>query len=190
MVSLLLFAGPAQQKPGPEENAMQRYRFELILATVFVGLYLAFAHWQAPGSKLSAAEIDSYIQRIEQGIAFMPAAERSAFIKHLRAWGEADDGEPAYNLNLMRFYPQLQSMPGVQLQGDTPQQANASYEAAALAIAAPLGVSMPFGGETQGILSGAERSTNLISYEPALDNWSRVLIVRYQIGRASCRERV
>ena len=53
---------------------MQKYRFELILASLFVALYLAFAHWQAPGSKLTVAEIDGYVQRIEQGISFMPAA--------------------------------------------------------------------------------------------------------------------
>jgi hypothetical protein len=163
---------------------MKTYRLELILATLFVALYLAFAHWQAPGSKLTSAEIDTYIQRIEQGAGFMQAAEREAFIKHLRAWGEADDGQPAYNLNLMRFYKDLQQIPGVQLQGKTPQEANAFYEKAALAIAAPLGVSMPFGGETQVVLSGEESSTNLITFEPALDNWSRVLIVRYPSRRA------
>ena len=163
---------------------MKHYRAELILATLFVGLYLAFAHWQAPGSKLTTAEIDRYVQRVEQGTAFMAAEQREAFIRHLRAWGEADDGQPAYNLNLMRFHKELQQLPGVQLHGSTPQEANAFYEASAFGIAARLGVSMPFGGEAQTVQSGAEPSTNLITYEPALDNWDRVLIVRYPSRRA------
>jgi hypothetical protein len=163
---------------------MKKYRLELILAALFAALYLAFAHWQAPGSKLSTAEIDGYVQRIEQGTAFMPSAERDAFIRHLRAWGEADDGQPAYNLNLMRFHKELQQIPGVQLHGNTPQEANAFYEAATLGIAARLGVSMPFGGAAQIVQSGAEPSSNLITYEPELDNWDRVLIVRYPSRRA------
>ena len=163
---------------------MQKYRFELILASLFVALYLAFAHWQAPGSKLTVAEIDGYVQRIEQGISFMPAAERDAFIRHLRAWGEGDDGRPAYNLNLKRFHKELKPVSGVQLHGSTPEEANAFYEETALGIALRLGVSMPFGGEAQAVQSGADPSTNLISFEPALDNWSRVLIVRYPSRRA------
>ncbi|MBF7728522.1 hypothetical protein [Pseudomonas sp. N040] len=163
---------------------MKNYRLELILAVLFMALYLAFAHWQAPGSKLSSAEIDGYVQRIEQGTAFMPAEQRAAFIKHLRAWGESDDGQPAYNLNLMRFHKELQQVPGVQLHGSTPEEANAFYEATTLGIAARLGVSMPFGGAAQAVQSGTEPSTNLITYEPALDNWSRVLIVRYPSRRA------
>ncbi len=163
---------------------MKKYRLELILAALFMAIYLVFAHWQAPGTKLTQAEIDGYAQRIEQGTGFMSAEQRAAFLAHLRAWGEADDGEPVYNLNLMRFYKELQPIPGVQLHGSTPEEANAFYEAAALGIAARLGVSMPFGGTTQTVLAGAEPSTNLISYEPALDNWSRVLIVRYPSRRA------
>ncbi len=143
---------------------MKKYRIELLLAIVFSVCYLLFAHWQAPGSKLTTAEIDSYLQRIEQGAAFLPAEQRAGFLAHLRAWGESDDGEPVYNLNLMRFHEQLQPIPGVQLHGSTPEEANAFYEAAALGIAARLGVSMPFGGEVQSVQSAAPSSTNQNTY--------------------------
>lgn len=84
----------------------------------------------------------------------------------------------------MRYHKALQQIPGVQLHGSTPQEANAFYEATALGIAARLGVHALRRRGPCCSIRCREPSTNLITYEPALDNWSRVLIVRYPSRRA------
>jgi hypothetical protein len=43
---------------------------------------------------------------------------------------------------------------------------------------------MAFAGEPQGTASAPAPSTNLFGTEPAIDNWSRVLVVRYPNRRA------
>jgi len=54
-----------------------------------------------PGNKLTQAEVDNYISRLDQ--APVPKAELAQMIVHMRAWAEADDGKPVYMLNLMRY---------------------------------------------------------------------------------------
>jgi hypothetical protein len=162
---------------------MTRYKPELALGAVLLALMLAVCYWQAPGHKLTQNEIDIYVRRIDE-LAPMPAAEKTEFLAHLRVWGEADNGKPVYMLNLMRYYDQLKPWPGVEIKAATPAEANAYYENAVLRMALLRGVQMPVGSNTQGVQRAAAPSTNLFGFEPDVDNWSRVLLVRYPSRRA------
>lgn len=46
-------------------HAMKNYRFETILAALFLALFVGFSQWHAPGSTMSQAEVDSYMATIE-----------------------------------------------------------------------------------------------------------------------------
>jgi hypothetical protein len=162
---------------------MKNLRLEIILALLGIVLLALVHHWQNPGTRLTSSEIDVYLQRIES-LAPLPAEEKRAFIAHMRAWGEADDGEPVYNLNLMRYYRELRALPGVSISAATIPEANAFYEKSVQPMLIKRGVTIPFAGSTQPMIEGPAASRNLIVYEPALDNWDRVLVVRYPNRRA------
>ncbi|MBF7729919.1 hypothetical protein [Pseudomonas sp. N040] len=162
---------------------MQKFRFEILFAAVLLALFLAFAHWQAPGNPLSAAEIRDYLAKLEDSP--IPPDEKAAALEHFKAWAEADDGQPVYMLNLMRYLPRLRTdVPGVEGFSGTAEQANAHYEQGIAPVLMRLGVSVMFASEMQGVIAGEQPSTNLIAYEPEVDNWDRVLIVRYPSRRA------
>ncbi|MES2152526.1 MAG: hypothetical protein V4508_22325 [Pseudomonadota bacterium] len=162
---------------------MKRYKFELSLAGVLFSLFLAVCYWQAPGHKLDRTEIDGYVRQID-ALAAMPAADKAVFLADLRAWGEADDGKPVYMLNLMRYFDRLKPWPGVKIDATTPREANAHYESAVMGMALLGGVQMPVGSNVQGVRGGARPTSNLIGHEPDVDNWNRVLLVRYPCRRA------
>ncbi|MES2127864.1 MAG: hypothetical protein V4463_11385 [Pseudomonadota bacterium] len=162
---------------------MKTYTFELMLAALLASLLFAVCYWQAPGHRLTAAEIDGYTARIER-LAPMPAADKAAFLAALRTWGQADDGAPVYMLNLMRYYPQLRPWPGVTIKAATPLESNAHYEKEVTGMALAGGLQMPVASNVQGVRAGAQPSTNLVGQEAAVDNWSRVLVVRYPCRRA------
>ena len=86
-------------------------RSRLVLALILVTVVGAFCYWQSPGSKLSTAEIATYLQRMDAGLPMEPA-EKAEFITRLRSWGEADDGRPVHMLNLIRFHDQMLPVPG------------------------------------------------------------------------------
>lgn len=162
---------------------MKTYRFEIILAAVFLALYLGFASFHAPHNALSQTEVDSYISTLENSMPW-PADEKAEVIRHLRAWGEADDGQPVYMLNLMRYQKALRPLPEVAGFNGTPAQANAYYEEHVMPILFGLGAYPLFASTMQGVLGGAAPSTNLITFDPAIDNWDSVLVVRYPSRRA------
>ncbi len=162
---------------------MRRYRFEFILAGLLLAIFLAFSALHAPGSAMDKAEVADYIATLERSMPW-PADEKAEVIRHLRAWGEADDGKPVYMLNLMRYLPQLRPLPEVAGFTGTPQQANAYYEEHVMPILFRLGAYPLFASTMQGVLDGAQPSTNLITFDPAIDNWSSVLIIRYPSRRA------
>jgi hypothetical protein len=97
-------------------------------------------------------------------------------LDHLRAWALADDGKPVYMLNLMRYYPALRQFEGAPRVEVTPEQSNAIYEREVMPMLLRAGGYPLLGGATQG--------ANLIGHAPALDDWSRVLVVRYPSRRA------
>lgn len=162
---------------------MHTYRFELTLAALLLALFLVFSQWHTPGSKLGADEIDGYMSSLEQNLPW-PVQEKGEILRHLRAWAEADDGQPVYMLNLMRFYPQLRALPEVAGFKGSPEQANAYYEEHVMPLLFARGGYPLFASTMQGVLAGEQPSTNLITFEPAIDNWSSVLVVRYPSRRA------
>jgi hypothetical protein len=165
---------------------MKTRRFEIALAGALLLAFAAFCWWQAPGSggKLTRQEVDAYLRVIEPRMP-MPPEEKAEALARLRAWGEADDGEPVHMLNLMRYFDRLQPLPGMQSFKGTPEQANAHYEAATLPILERLGGYPLLGGEVAGVRSRDGRQhSNLMAYDRDVDDWSRVLVVRYPGRRA------
>jgi hypothetical protein len=162
-----------------------RHRFQWILGAVLTGLFLAFWIWQTPGNlrKLSSADVDSYLHRIEHKLPGNPA-EQAAFLTRMRAFGLSDDGRPVYMLNAMRYYPELKRGPGMEDVRGTPAEANATYEKAVMPLLFRLGAYPLFGGQTMGIHADGKTHSNLDGFEPATDDWSRVLVVRYPSRRA------
>src|SRR5215471_6360436 len=143
--------------------------FELILAAVFVILYVAFWVWHSQGrGKLTQVEIDKYVARIEK----LPLAEKAVkrFIARLRLWAEADDGKPVYMFNLINFFPKLRTFPGAPEFKGTPEQANAHYEKD-LTWLWLSHASYP-------TFIGVPQASNLIDMEPER-NWGNMTVVRY-----------
>lgn len=164
-------------------HALKNYRFEIILAALLLALFFGFSQWHAPGSKLSQAEVDNYMATIEAKLPW-PADSKASLVSHVRAWAEADDGRPVYMLNLMQYYPQLRPLPEVAGFQGSPEESNAFYEEKVIPLLIKYGTYPLFSSNMQGVLSGAQPSTNVIVGKPEWDNWSRVLIVRYPNRRA------
>jgi hypothetical protein len=151
--------------------------FLIILAGAMLALFVAVWLWQNPRliqGRLRAQEIAQIMVQIER-LPFS-ADERPELLKRLRAWLENDDGKPFYMLNLMRYYTELRPLPGAPEFKGTPQESNARYEAAARSMLLMLGGYPLFAGTPQG--------KNIVEYDPALDCWSRLLLVRYPSRRA------
>lgn len=164
---------------------MLHYKFEIILAIVLSVVFFLFWLWQTPGAfgkKLSDAEVDHYISILEKTVP-QKMEDRAEFLDRLRVWGKTDDGKPVYMLNVMRFYEHLQSFPGGPNQG-TPENANAYYEKIAVSLLLKSGSYPLLGGSTERVRSGEKPGSNLMVYEEELDNWNRILVVRYPCRRA------
>lgn len=155
---------------------MKRYRFEIVLAALCFVLTAGVWLWQNPGvieGRLTPQEIDQYMVVLAQ-LPF-PPDEREDMLKATRAWMESDDARPVYMLNLMRFYPELRRYDQGHEFSGTPRESNALYEAVARPLLLKRGGYPIFGGTAQG--------SNLLVSEPALDNWNRVIVVRYSSRR-------
>ena len=88
-------------------------------------------------------------------------------------------------LNAMRYHAQLKKLPGVEGFQGTPAQANAHYEKIVTPIAVRLGAIPIVSGEAAGVRgSDGGAHTNLLAFEPKVDDWSRVLVMRYPSRRA------
>jgi hypothetical protein len=164
---------------------VKTHRFEWLLGAVLAALFVAFWIWQTPGNlqKLSSADVDAYLHRMEGKLPGDPA-EQAVFFARMRAFGLADDGQPVYMLNLMRYYPELKHGPGMEGVRGTPAEANATYEKAVMPILFRLGAYPLFGGQTVEIRAGGNVHTNLDGFDPPIDDWSRILVVRYPSRRA------
>jgi hypothetical protein len=163
---------------------LKTHRFEWLLGAVLAALFVTFCIWQAPGNlrKLSSAEVDVYLHRLKGKLPGDPV-EQGAFLERLRAFGIADDGRPVYMLNAMRYYPELKRGPGMEGVRGTPAEANATYEKAVMPILFRLGAYPLFGGETMEIRADGKAHSNLDGFDPAIDDWSRILVVRYPSRR-------
>ncbi|MBO0696609.1 MAG: hypothetical protein J2P56_11000 [Verrucomicrobia bacterium] len=147
--------------------------FELILAAVFVVLYVAFWAWHAQGAgKLTQAEIDRYLAIIEK--LPVPGKGIQAFIARLRPWAEADDGKPVYMFNLMHFFSQVQTFPGAPEFTGTPEEANAHYEKGLIWLWLSHAAYPTF--------IGAPQARNLIDIQPER-TWANMTVVRYPSRR-------
>jgi hypothetical protein len=154
--------------------------FLIILAGVLLALFVAVWLWQNPGlvrGRLGPQEIARFLAQIER-LPF-PGEERPELLRRVRAWMENDDGKPFYMLNLMRYYPELRRLPDAPEFTGTPQESNARYEAAARPMLRKVG--------GQPLYAGTPHGKNLVEYDPALDDWSRLLLVRYPSRRAFMR---
>lgn len=160
---------------------MNNTRFLSMLASVFVAIFVAFCLWQAPGiitGKLTKVEIDHHLALAEKQLVFPSIDGKQRIFKRLRAWAEADDGKPFYMLNLMRLYDKVNRFPGTPDFNGTPAELNQLYENLATPMLLKNAGSLPFGSNTQG------PPVFPIGAEPAFDDWSRVLVVRYVNRRA------
>jgi hypothetical protein len=165
---------------------LNTYRLEALLAIASVGSVLGVSAWQST-RKLSQADVDHYIEILEKESP--PEMEdRCEFISRLRAWAENDDGRPIYMLNLMRFFDHLRGFPGAPTTS-TPKEANAHYEAATVPMLIKSGGYPILTGSTTKIRDRQGRESNLMVYRPDLDNWDRILVVRYP-GRRTFLELV
>ncbi len=165
---------------------MRKYRFEIVFALALVALFAAFWWWQTPGAsgRLTSADIDGYMRRIEPHLPMEPA-EKAEVLARFRSWGQADDGQPVYMLNLMRYFDRLKRIPGIETFQGTPAQANAHYEDAVLPMLTRLGGYALVGGPAAGIRSADGRvHSNLLTFDREVDDWNRVLVVRYPNRRA------
>ncbi len=148
------------------------------LALVLLLLFGGFWAWQTPGSwrgHLTLEEVDFHYQMIEKNLA-MPAEKKAEVLARLRAWALADDGRPVFMLNLMRYYPQLRRFEGAPAFDGTPLESNQYYETSVMPLAFAHGSYPLFAGMTQG--------QNLIGHAAELDDWSRVIVMRYPSRRA------
>jgi hypothetical protein len=155
--------------------------FEIVFAAMLAAVYLGFSYWQS-GSKLTRADVDGYLKALERQLP-EELEDRAEFLARLRAWGETDDGKPVLMLNLMRFHKTLQPFPGGPEKG-TPQEANAIYEKVVAPMLIKRGGYPLLIGDTTRVRGADKPESNLIVYEPALDNWDRVAVVRYPCRRA------
>jgi len=177
-------------------SRLGRYRPELLLALVSAGAVAGVSAFQS-ARKLSQGDVDRYIGILERELP--PELEdREEFISRLRSWAENDDGRPVYMLNLMRFFDQLRPFPGAPVTG-TPKDANAHYETSVVPMLVKKGGYPVLAGPATKISAakapaakaggGQDRASNLMVYRPDLDNWDRVLVVRYP-GRRTFLELV
>lgn len=148
--------------------------FMSVLGIVCILAFLLVCRWQRPCRRLAPAEIEHYLRVIE-GYP-IPEEGKAAAIRRMREWAANDDGRPFYMLNLMRYYQTLQRFPGAPAFEGTPVQANAHYESIARNLLLKSGSYPIVGGPTLG--------RDLLDQPAALDDWDRVLVVRYRNRRA------
>ena len=157
---------------------MKKLGFMSVLALAFAAAVLAIFVWQNPGvtgDRLSKAETDAFLKAADRQLS-LPPAEQAETLQRLRYFADHDDGRPVYMLNLMRFYPKVRSLPAGPPADMTPAKANAYYESRAVPMLLPRGGSAPFMGTSEG--------PDVLPYEAAGDDWSRMLLIRYSNRRA------
>jgi hypothetical protein len=164
---------------------MKSHRIELALGLALAILFAVFWAWQAPGAReqLTAADVEAYIQRMQGRLPATPERE-AEFLARLRAWANADDGQPVYMLNVMSYFEQVQRVRGAESIAASPAESNRIYEDHVMPLAIQLGAYPIVGGETSGIPMAGLRHANLIGPDAAVDRTDRVLVMRYPNRRA------
>jgi uncharacterized protein (DUF1330 family) len=173
-------ASPLVAPPGarPAAATVRFDRVQLIVGLALAALVAAVFLQQSPGwwrGRLTPAEVDAYLARIDAQVP-LPPQQRDEILRRVRAFGAEDDGRPLYMLNVMRYLPKLAAVKGTEGFNGTPAEANARYEAAATPLLLKLGAAATY--------AGSVRGRNLFGFDAAVDDWSRVLVVRYPSRRA------
>jgi uncharacterized protein (DUF1330 family) len=158
--------------------APRRDRFQWILGALLAAIVAAVCLQQSPGwwrGKLEAAEVDSYISRASAQVP-LPPEQKDEILKRLRAFGLADDGKPLYMLNVMRYFAQPKALPGVPAFKGSSSEANAKYEEGVMPLLLKVGGTATYAGDMHG--------RNIFGHAAAVDDWNRVLVIRYPSRRA------
>ena len=158
---------------------MNSDRFLPKLGLALLALFAAFCLWQQPAlitGKLTPQEIDQALAYVDKNLPF--DGDKGDILRRLRTWAEADDGQPVYMLNLMRYNAKNTPLPGTPEIPGTPKEANQHYEDQAIPLLLRKG---GVGASYAGNVQGANILT--IGADPALDHWSRVLVIRYSSRR-------
>jgi len=155
----------------------------LILVVLIVAAFSASWFWLAPGAPMTPPEISNYLERLESGMV-MDDPEKSEFLSRLRHWAEGDDGQPVHMINLIRFRDPMQPVPGYPEFTGTAEEANAYYEQEVTPLLAARGIYPVLASSPQGLDAEDGELTNLMEFNPELDRWDRVMLVRYPSRRA------
>ncbi len=146
---------------------------ELIVASVFVWLYLAFLFWYGGKSKpLTAIEVDMMLAELKKRAGKQDSEEESSILQQFRDLTQNDDGREYYMVNLMKFR-QKALYPAGSPFDDDPMAANARYSRAILPLLLKHGGHPVFLGQVQGRFLHPEQA----------DDWDQVGMVRYRSRR-------
>jgi hypothetical protein len=161
----------------------EKVKVGALFPALFVVLFTALWYWQSPGYRLTPGDIDQYLGRMEAGLQ-MEQREKDEFLTRLRQWAEHDDGKPVHMLNLIRFHDPMPPVPGHPEFKGSAEEANAHYERAIRPLLAARGVYPVFASTPHDLGPELENKSNLIGFSPAMDDWDRVMLVRYPNRRA------
>lgn len=156
---------------------MPHIRFPLAAAVVGLALFGAVCLWQSPGivsGKITAAELETYLAAVEE--MPMPPEDRAEVLRRMRAWGEQDDGQPFYMVNLMRYRAALRRYEGAPVTEMTPEEANHHYEDSVMSLALARGA--------YPIAAGPVQGDSVLPASADAGRWNRVIVMRYPSRRA------
>ncbi len=145
----------------------------LIIAVVFVLLYIAFLFWYGgKGKPLTAVEVDALLAEIKKRAGKQDSEEESPILQQFRDLTQNDDGQEYYMVNLLKFrkkalYPEGSSF------GDDPIAANDRYNRGIIPLLLKYGGHPVFLGQVQGRFLHPKHA----------DDWDQVGIVRYRSRR-------
>lgn len=158
-------------------NTLPERRWFPRLALSFVLLAVLVYVWQNPAlycAPISSSEAAKYLETLRTRPLPMPLKDEVA--KAAETFMKEDDGQPVYMLNLMRFRTSIATVSPPTPFSGTPEEANALYESKAIPLLLKTG-GQPF-------YMSEVKDANLIGDAPSLNNWSRVLLIRYPNRRA------
>lgn len=163
---------------------MKRYRVEIILGLVFVVILLAYGQFVSGGPKLTQDEVAGFVSKIDKGLK-MPEPMRSEFLARVKAWGEADDGQPVYLANIFHANDAAEMhkaiWPGLDIKPAADgEKTHEIYLNAVKPLILPKGVWPAIGTRAQGVGGG---KTNVAGFYPGFDEWTEININRYPSRR-------
>ena len=158
---------------------MMKRSLELKLFVGFVFFAALVQVWNYQtflGGKLSAADVESYIVKMEERLE-LPADQKTLLIARVRDWAKDDNGRPIYMVNLMRYFGEVRAFPTINpLFAITPAQSNQYYENAVMPLVLGRGSYPLFIGDASDV-----------SVTPApkqIEKWNRFVVIRYANKRA------